>query len=140
MTVMIINTVVLIVLTAMCGLTTYIIFKQQQRNSNIGKERLEDIIVNDPKTVKRNVVACQIFAQQTEQGENIFTNAFIDFERYELTAFCIPVNEDGMEEKDLVKLFLIDLYSLDQKEYIVRYDNDYIVDLLNKFTIKNGNS
>lgn len=137
---MVISTVCSVLLTLMCGFALYIMIKQQQRNSRIGKERLEDIIVNDLKTVKRNVVACQIFAQQTEQGENIFTNAFIDFERYELTAFCIPVNEEGGEEKDLVKLFLIDLYSLEQKEYIVKYDNDYIVDLLSKFTKQNGNS
>lgn len=134
MTVMITNTILLIILTGMCALSTYIMFKQHQRNSKRGKERLEEIIVNDARVIKKDVVACNIFAQQTEEGVNLFTNAFIDFARLELTAFCIPYNDEGGEEKDLVKLFLVDIYTLEQKEYIVKYDNEYIIELLNKFT------
>ena len=117
----------------MCGLCVYLMMKQEFRKGK-GEKKLNDIIVNDARVVKKKVVPCQIFAHQTEKGENLFTNGFIDFARLELTAFCIPYNDEGLEEKDLVKLFLVDIYTLEEKEYIVKYGNEYIIELLNTFT------
>ena len=54
MTVMITNTILLIILTGMCALSTYIMFKQHQRNSKRGKEGLEEIIVNDARVIKKD--------------------------------------------------------------------------------------
>lgn len=137
MTVMITNTILLIILTGMCALSTYIMFKQHQRNSKRGKERLEEIIVNDARVLKKDVNRVDYYVKTNDSGVKKYTDKYTDFGEEIIIGFLVPVDDNGDRDPDLVTVYTRNLYTLEKSEMIVRIDEN-IQNRLEKF-ILNGN-
>ena len=74
----------------------------------------------------------KLYANKLEDGTLIFTNCFVDVEQFVITHFCIPVDEDGLEMTELVKVFVYNINTLEPKEFIFNYDS-LVDDMLKNF-------
>ncbi len=79
-----------------------------------------------------NIHKFKIYAQTQEDGTLIFTNCFVDVKQFVITHFCIPVDEDGLEMTELVKVFMYNINTLEPKEFIFNYDS-LVDDMLKNF-------
>ena len=75
----------------------------------------------------------KIYAQTQEDGTLIFTNCFVDVKQFVITHFCIPVDDDGAEMTELVKVFMYNINTLEPNEFIFNYD-PLVDEMLKKFT------
>jgi hypothetical protein len=75
----------------------------------------------------------KIYAQTLEDGTLIFTNCFVDVKQFVITHFCIPVDDDGSEMTELVKVFMYNINTLEPKEFIFNYD-PLVDEMLKNFT------
>ncbi len=78
------------------------------------------------------VLKCQMWANQDDDGNNMYTNAFIDFTNVLINHFCVPVNEKGEEESELVKINLLNCKTNLKHEYILKLNKE-IEEILNNY-------